>query len=196
MDELSFPNKLEGQRAVLLPLTREHAEELYECGSANEIWTYLPNKMESKDDMYSFIHEANERKKSGLEYPFAVYDNHLNKWVGSTRFLNVSHENKGLEIGYTWYSPEVWRTRINTECKYLLLQHCFEQMGFIRVQLKADVRNERSNRAIQRIGAIKEGELRQDRILPDGYMRNSYLYSIIHSEWPDVKSRLEAYLSR
>jgi RimJ/RimL family protein N-acetyltransferase len=109
--------------------------------------------------------------------------------------LNISLTNKNLEIGWTWYSPEVWRTRVNTECKYLLLRYCFEALQLVRVQLKADIRNSRSNAAILRIGAVREGELRQDRILHDGFRRNAYIYSVLDTEWLEVRRRLEEFLS-
>jgi RimJ/RimL family protein N-acetyltransferase len=191
---MPFPTKLTGKRIQLHPLEMSHADGLYESANHQEIWTYLPNNVESLADMVQLIEGALSAKEAGLEYPFAVYDCELNRFVGSTRFLNISISNRNLEIGWTWYSPEVWRTRVNTECKYELLKYCFEEFKAVRVQLKADIRNERSNKAIARIGATKEGVLRQDRILYDGFIRNSNLYSIIDAEWPEVKNRLEQYL--
>jgi RimJ/RimL family protein N-acetyltransferase len=90
----------------------------------------------------------------------------------------------------------VWRTAVNTECKYLLLRHCFETLGMIRVQLKTDARNLRSQRAIERLGAVREGVLRHHRVLPDGYLRDSVYYSILSGEWPAVRARLEGLLRR
>lgn len=192
--EMKFPVSLEGQRVIVQAMDETHKEELLACGNHPDIWTYLPNAMNGIEDMSAFVDSALQGKQSGLEFPFVVYDKVLEKLVGSTRYLNVSASNRNVEIGYTWYSPEVWRTRINTECKYLLLKCCFEALGMVRVQFKADVRNDRSNAAILRIGAVKEGVLRQDRILPDGHRRNANVYSIIDSEWPAVKERLENYL--
>lgn len=123
-----------------------------------------------------------------------IYDKQLDQIVGSTSFLSISIPNRNLEIGYTWFTPTVWRTRVNTECKYLLLKHCFETLKTIRVQLKTDRRNVRSQRAIERIGAIKEGTLRNQMIMPDGYLRDSVLYSIIDQEWASVKRKLERML--
>lgn len=185
---------LEGVRIRLLPLDPSHIEPLYAAASFPEIWTYLPCRMQAREDMVQFVEEALEDKAQGTEVPFAVYDKILGKLVGSTRFLNISVPNRHLEIGFTWYTPEVWRTRVNTECKFLLLQAGFEQLHTVRIQLKADVRNERSNQAIRRIGAVHEGILRQDRILPDGHVRNAHLYSILDSEWPRVKEHLEQKL--
>jgi RimJ/RimL family protein N-acetyltransferase len=107
----------------------------------------------------------------------------------------VPHD-RGLEIGGTWYGSDFQRTVVNTECKYLLLSHAFETLGCIRVQLKTDQRNERSQRAIERIGAVKEGVLRNHMILPDGRYRHSVFYSILDTEWPEVKKRLEERMER
>jgi RimJ/RimL family protein N-acetyltransferase len=108
--------------------------------------------------------------------------------------MNIMPNDRGLEIGGTWYGPDFQRTAVNTECKYLLLRHAFEELGCIRVQLKTDSRNERSQKAIERIGAVKEGVLRNHMILPNKHIRHSVFYSIIDAEWPGVKRRLEAML--
>jgi len=187
---------LEGERVKLLPMESRHAEELAECGKADEIWDYLPKKATSLEVMAELIEQALKGKKLGQEFPFVVFDKQLGKLVGSTRYLAINAPNRNLEIGWTWYSPEVWRTRVNTECKYLLLKYGFEELRLLRVQLKTDTRNERSNNAIRRIGGIHEGVLRQDRIMHDGYIRNANLYSIIDNEWPEVKSKLEGFLHR
>ncbi len=110
--------------------------------------------------------------------------------------MEIHPEHRGLEIGGTWYGLEFQRTVVNTECKYLLLQYAFEMLGCIRVQFKADIRNERSWRAIERIGAKREGILRNHLILPDGVIRDSVYYSIIDQEWPGVKKRLKEMLGR
>jgi RimJ/RimL family protein N-acetyltransferase len=115
--------------------------------------------------------------------------------AGATRYLNIMPKDRGLEIGGTWYGLEFQRSPVNTECKYLLLKHAFETLGCIRVQLKTDLRNERSQKAIERIGAKKEGVLRNHMILPDGRIRHSVFYSILDTEWPDVKKRLEEMLN-
>jgi RimJ/RimL family protein N-acetyltransferase len=122
-------------------------------------------------------------------------DNPDNRVLGSTRLFDLSDANRSVEIGWTWLTPAVWRTRVNTECKMLLLTHAFETMGAIRVQLKTDSRNVRSREAIERIGGVFEGILRSHRIMPDGYLRDSVYYSILDKEWPVVKRRLEAMLA-
>jgi len=116
--------------------------------------------------------------------------------AGATRYMEIRPEHNGLEIGGTWYGAEFRRTPVNTESKYLLLRHAFEKLGCIRVQLKTDSRNERSQRAIERIGAQREGLLRNHMILPDGYYRHSVYYSVLDTEWPKVKKKLEAMMER
>ena len=186
---------LEGKRVILVPLTIDHAEVLWEAIDSSEVWTFLPCRMESLLDMTHHIQEALSAQEQGTELPFAVFDNETNKIVGMTRLLNISAENRSLEIGWTWYSSAVWRTRVNTECKYLLLSYCFERLHMSRVQFKVDNRNTRSNQAVLRIGGTKEGILRKDRILYNGFIRDSVVYSILDDEWMEVKSRLNALLA-
>ena len=116
--------------------------------------------------------------------------------AGATRYLNIMTKDRGLEIGGTWYGTEFQRTAVNTETKYLLLSHAFETLQAIRVQLKADSRNERSQKAMERIGAKREGVLRNHMILPDGHIRHSAYYSIIDSEWLGVKANLEEMMNK
>jgi RimJ/RimL family protein N-acetyltransferase len=116
--------------------------------------------------------------------------------AGATRYLNIMPRDRGLEIGGTWYGVDFQRTAVNTECKYLLLRHAFESLGAIRVQLKTDLRNVRSQKAMERIGAKKEGILRNHMILPDGRYRDSVFYSILDSEWGEVKKNLEQMMRK
>jgi RimJ/RimL family protein N-acetyltransferase len=189
------PVILTGKRVQLVPMMEEHIEGLYEAGRFPEIWTYMTKAVQSFEDMRNWVTEALTEKEKGTELPFTVIDLETNRIVGSTRFLNISPANRNLEIGWTWYTPAVWRTCVNTECKYLLLKHSFETLHTIRVQLKTDSRNLRSQQAIQRIGGILEGILRNDRILHDGYVRSSVYFSILAEEWPEVKKRLERFLA-
>ena len=187
---------LVGERAKLVALDRIHAEELFEAGNFPEIWAYMPERVVSLDEMKANVDSALTQKDLGAEFPFCIVDLASGKIVGSTRFLDISVANRSLEIGYTWLTPDVWRSRINTECKYLLLKHCFETVGTVRVQLKTDSRNLRSQAAIERIGGVREGVLRKHRILWDGYIRDSVYYSVVEDEWPRVKANLEAMLQR
>lgn len=184
-----------GERVKLIPLEELHTEGLYEAAKVPEIWSHLPSKIQNIEDIKQLVKNALKSKESGQELPFVVLDLETNSIVGSTRFLDISIPNKSLEIGWTWYNPSVWRTRVNTECKYLLLKHCFEELNFNRVQLKTDVRNQRSRTAILRLGAVQEGIIRKHMILPDGFARDSVIFSIIKEEWPSIKERLEDFLT-
>jgi RimJ/RimL family protein N-acetyltransferase len=127
---------------------------------------------------------------------FAIVSAASGAAVGSTRFLNIERPHRALEIGWTWIGPAWQRSAINTECKLLLLGHAFEQLGAHRVTLKTDARNLRSQRAIERVGGVREGVLRRHRVCWDGFVRDSVYYGIIDGEWPQVKSRLEAMSAR
>jgi RimJ/RimL family protein N-acetyltransferase len=146
--------------------------------------------------MRQFVKTLLEGAAQGTDLPFVVIHQASNQPVGCTRYLEISREHRKLEIGGTWYGREFQRTGVNTESKYLLLKHAFETLGCLRVQFKTDARNIRSQKAIERIGAVKEGVLRNHMLLPDGYVRDSVYYSIIASEWPEVKKLLQAKLSQ
>ena len=186
--------ELTGQYVKLLPLASGHTEALFAAAQDPGIWTYMSLQVATIADMTRLVQQALVARQQGQEYPFVIFDQQTGHLVGSTRFLDISVTHRNLEIGWTWLAPEVWRTRINTECKYLLLRHCFETLDLLRVQLKTDGRNLRSQQAIERIGGVKEGVLRQHRIMPDGYVRDSVYYSILATEWPAVKTKLEHWL--
>jgi RimJ/RimL family protein N-acetyltransferase len=186
--------QLEGSRAMLLPMQQSHAQELWEAGKDPNIWEFTYEPIQTFADTELWVHKILAEQSNGTSLPFSVYDKETKRIIGSTRLFDISVSNKHLEIGHTWYNSSFWRTRINTECKYLLLQHCFETLGTIRVQIKTDLRNTRSQAAINRLGAVKEGILRQHRILPDGYIRDTVFFSVLDKEWPDVKARLEGFL--
>lgn len=188
------PVELTGKRVKLVPMEESHIEGLFEAGGDPRIWTYMSMHVDTLNDMEWLVSEALSASEGGSELPFVIIDQESNKVVGSTRFLDISVQNRHLEIGWSWISPSVWRTRINTECKYLLLTHCFETLGTIRVQLKTDSRNIQSQRAIERIGAVKEGVLRKHRVMHDGYVRDSVYYSVIDDEWATVKNGIRKML--
>jgi RimJ/RimL family protein N-acetyltransferase len=151
--------------------------------------------VDSREKMRAFITELLELRQAGTDLPFTVVFRETGRAIGMSRYLNIEPANRTVEIGGTWYRPEYQRTRVNTECKFLLLRHAFETLDCIRVQFKADVRNERSQRALERIGAVKEGVLRDHMILPDGTVRSSAFFSILAGEWPGVKAQLIRKLS-
>lgn len=181
--------ELKGETVTLLPISFEHIDGLWEAAKPDEIWTYMATTVRSKAEMEQMIASAIQKREKGTEYTFTVV-NQEDKIIGSTRYLDISPEHNSLEIGSTWYHPDSWRTRVNTECKYLLLQHAFESWKVRRVQLKTDSRNLRSQKAIGRIGALKEGTLRKDRKILGGYVRDTVFYSILDNEWETVKWNL------
>jgi N-acetyltransferase len=187
---------LTGNHIRIVPMEAEHIPGLFEAGNQPQIWTYLPMRVSSYDDMERLVSEALAAKDSGLTFPFVIQDVNTHQIVGSTRFLDISSEHRNLEIGWTWLSPLVWRSPVNTECKYLLLKHAFETLGTSRVQIKTDRRNVRSQNAIERIGGVREGVLRQHRIMYDGYIRDTVYYSILDTEWLGVRKKLEEKLER
>lgn len=179
------------ERAMLRLMDANDVEKLFAIVEGNkEIWTYLIAKMDNYQDMEQYVETAVKCYKKGTDLPFVVIDQKTNEVVGSTRLYNISKENKTVELGQTWYHPSVQRTSMNTECKYMLLQYAFEELQMLRVQIKTDLRNEKAQRAIERLGAVKEGVLRNERKLPSGYVRDAVVYSIISSEWPVVKEQL------
>ena len=191
------PVTLRGRLVRLEPLRLEHADELYEAGRDPAIWTYMPVRPPlSLAEMEQLIASALQGQEEGACLPFAIVSLEEGRAVGSTRYLSLMLSDYGIEIGWTWLGPAVQRTGINTECKYLLLRHAFEELGAIRVQLKTHHLNMKSQRAIERIGAVKEGVLRNHMIMPDGSYRHSVYYSVIESEWPTVKANLEGMMQR
>lgn len=190
------PVILQGSYVRLEPLSEDHIPGLTEIGAGQDFWGFmLYGDIKSEADMRNWVLDIMERGKKGGDLPFAVIHLASGRVAGATRYLNIMSKDRGLEIGGTWYGKDFQRTAANTECKYLLLKHAFEDLKCIRVQLKTDSLNVRSQKAIERIGAVKEGVLRNHMILPDGRIRHSVFYSIIDSEWGDVKKRLEEMLS-
>jgi RimJ/RimL family protein N-acetyltransferase len=186
---------LSGQRVQLEPLRKSHAQDFWKVAQAPEIWQFFPRRVASLADVKAFIDEALEGQNRGAQLPFAIHNKETGELLGSTRLMDFSAQNRSAEIGATWLCPAVWRSPVNTECKFLLLQHAFESLGLVRVFFKTDARNLRSQCALERIGAQKEGVLRQHMILPDGFLRDSVYYSILDREWPTIKARLEGFLS-
>lgn len=189
------PVTLTGEAVRLEPMRLSHSADLFPISHDVNIWRYMSHPQpRTQAEMENWIAVALRAQEAGQQLPFVIIERDSEHLVGSTRYLNITPQDRGLEIGSTWLAPEFRRTRINTECKYLLLHHAFETLGAIRVQFKTDSRNETSQWAIERLGAQKEGILRNHMIMSDGYYRHSVYYSIIDTEWPAVKARLEAFL--
>ncbi|WP_341301374.1 GNAT family protein [Lysinibacillus sp. FSL H8-0500] len=185
---------LENDIVKLKPLELNDSEGLLMAGSYPEIWSYMPLAIEKREDADNFVENALIAKQQQKEFPFIIVDKQSGDIVGSTRFMDIDKKHQRLEIGYTWLTPAYWRTAINTNCKYLLLQYCFEQLYLRRVQIKTDHNNRRSQNAIERIGAIKEGVLRNHMIRKDGTTRHTVMYSITLEEWPQVKKHVQNLL--
>lgn len=182
------PVTLTGSRVTLEPLDYRHATDLLDAAGHDEIWTYLDEPTPRTDEaIRAFIAEALEDQASGRRLPFAIVDNEDGSAVGSTSYIDIRPHDRGVEIGWTWLTPSRWRTGINREAKYLLLRHAFEDQGAIRVAVKTDSRNARSQAAIEKMGAVREGVWRNHRVLSTGAYRHSVFYSIIESEWHTIK---------
>ncbi len=191
------PVVLYGDAVKLEPLDPAHADDLLAAGADPEIWRYMPiPQPNSVAEVRKWIDEAWKLAATGDQLPFAILDPETGRAVGSTRYLEIHRNWRTLEIGWTWLAASVQRSAVNTETKLMLLKHAFEDQGALRVQFKTDGRNLRSQKALERLGAVKEGVLRKQRINHDGYVRDAVYYSILDDEWPAVKQRLVTRLER
>lgn len=189
------PVVLESALVRLEPLTLNHAEALLEQARIPTIWRYMRiPQPRTVDDMRAFIQTALDNQAKGTEIPFATIHKGDNRVAGTTRFMDIQRINRGLEIGWTWLGIDYQRTFVNTHAKFLMLEHAFEKLGAIRVQIKTDVRNHASRKAIERIGAKYEGTLRNHMINYDGHVRSTAMFSIIDKEWPEKKRQLQLRL--
>ncbi|MCU7556703.1 GNAT family protein [Macrococcus capreoli] len=180
---------LENERIKLIPMQIEHAKDLHAINHES-IWSYMLFKATDMDLMEQWVIDAVHLREKMKSIPFIVVMKETNEVVGSTRIKEIDYENDSCEIGTTWFGVKAQKTYVNTDSKYLLLEFCFETLNMVRVQIRADERNERSNRAIERLGFQKEGVIRKERNL-DGVRRNLIIYSIIDDEWPDVKENIK-----
>ena len=190
------PITLEGRVVRLEPLTLAHHAQMCEAGLDFELWHWTTQNIRTPEDMRAYIEQALSEQARGTSLPFATIDKATGKVIGSTRYLNIDVSNLRVEIGATWLAKNRQRTGANTEAKYLMLRHAFEKFGCIRVELKTDSLNQRSRDAILRLGAQEEGTLRNHMLTWTGRIRHTVYYSIIDSEWPEVKARLEGMMAR
>lgn len=181
---------LSSDRIRLRILTIEDSKALVAAASDGELWNLPFTVVPSAETIDDYIQNALQGYQAGTVLPFVVEDIATGKIIGSTRFWKIDRKNLKLEIGSTWYSKSWQRTYANTEAKYLLLQYAFEELNCIRVQFTTDVLNKKSQNAILRLGAQKEGVVRNERIMPGGRKRNSIRFSIIDEEWPSIKDNL------
>jgi RimJ/RimL family protein N-acetyltransferase len=188
---------LSGASVRLEPLRVEHADGLLASCADERIWPWMVRgAFTSREDVLGFVAQADEFRAKNLHLTFAIVRQSDGAVVGSTRYLDILPDHGGIEIGYTFLSTSVWRTAINTECKFLLLRHAFETLGAERVCLKTDGRNVRSQAAIERIGGVREGVLRRNMKVRDGFIRDTVVYSILKEEWPGVRDKLLREIER
>lgn len=191
------PVVLTGRVIRLEPLSETHIPGLAKVGLDASIWRYmLYGNVDTQQKIADFVQDLLARQSQGTDLPFAVVHLQDRAVIGSTRYLDIQRHNRGLEIGGTWYGLGYQRTAVNSEAKYLLLTHAFETLNAVRVQFKTDLDNLTSQKALERIGAVREGILRNHIIRPNGTLRSSVYYSILADEWLQVKARLELFLNR
>lgn len=188
---IPYPTILEGTAIELVPLEKEHFEELYIAAADKELWELLPADCSDRTVFHNTYEFALNERETGNQYPFVIRHKETQKLIGSTRFFEIYPADKKLEIGWTWITKEFWGTSINPECKLLLLTFCFEILKTNRVQLRTKDNNFRSRKAIEKIGGVFEGILRKDKVSSDGTTRNAAYYSIIDDEWNDAKLKIE-----
>jgi len=191
------PVTLEGAVVRLEPLRHEHANLFWEVAQSDleDIFRWIPYSMKTPEDFRRLIDKAFEEQQRGESIVFATVERSSGRSIGSTRFMNIDRTNRRVEIGSTWISPAWQRTAVNTEAKYLMLRHAFEVWNCMRVELKTDALNQKSRNAILRIGAKEEGTLRRHLLTHTSRVRDTVYFSILDSEWPDAKAKLEARIS-
>ena len=192
----SQPHILENSRARLVPLEEHHGESLWEAASDPSIWAYTHVKIKNESELADYISAALQERADQQSYPFAVYDKLHECWAGSTRFGSLALEHKRAEIGWTWYKTSLQGSGLNAACKLLLLDFAFGVLQLNRVELKTSLTNRRSQKAMEKLGAVKEGLFRRHMVNPDGTLRDSVFYSFIKEEWEETRdAKFGAYLS-
>ena len=194
--EIATPLTLEGSVVRLEPIRREHATLFWEVAKNDreEIFRWIPYSMQTPEDFRKLVDKIFDEQQRGESVAFATVERSSGQTIGSTRFMNIDRIHRRVEIGSTWIAPPWQRTAVNTEAKYLMLRHAFEVWQCLRVELKTDALNQKSRSAILRLGAKEEGTLRRHLITYTGRVRDTVYFSILDSEWPEVKARLEAIL--
>ncbi len=190
------PVVLEGEHVRLEPLSLSHLDGLCEIGIVEELWRWIPTQVTTPEQMKAYVELALTERANGVSMPFAQIERKSGRVIGSSRYMNIEKAHRRLEIGSTWIAPAWQRSAINTEAKYLLMRHAFEDLGCMRVELKTDSLNEKSRNAILRIGAKQEGIFRNHMITSGGRIRHTVYFSVIDTEWPGVKAKLEQKLGR
>lgn len=195
-DSLRMSVTLTGNRVVLRPLCASDAPLLLEAAADGELWNLHFTVIPGPETAEGYVATAMAWYEAGTAMPFVILDRATGQVLGCTRYWKIDRVNRKLEIGHTWLRRSAQRTGVNTEAKHLLLSYAFEEMRCVRVQFTTDELNVKSRAAILRLGAVEEGMIRNERIMPNGRIRNSYRFSIIDAEWPEVKRRLEGMCSQ
>jgi RimJ/RimL family protein N-acetyltransferase len=192
------PITLQGSVVRLEPIRRDHAGDFWDVAqnALDDIFEWIPYRMKTREDFQRLVEKALDEQKRGESVVFATIERGSGRVIGSTRYMNIDRVNRRVEIGSTWIAPAWQRTAVNTEAKYLMLRHAFEVWKCFRVELKTDASNLKSRNAILRIGAKEEGKLRRHVITWTGRVRDSVYFSILDSEWPETKVKLEVLLAR
>ena len=189
--------KLENDHVLLTPLSHDQAEDFFTIGQEPSIWSYLtPEPFSSVVDAEAWITDMSNQAAATGSVSWAVFDKRSGQLAGSTSFLDVRLPHGGVEIGFTWYGVDFQRSHVNTATKLVLFSYAFDRLGANRVQLQTDARNTRSQTAISRLGATKEGVLRKHKVYPNGYVRDSVMFSVTMEDWPDVQRRLRGFLTQ
>ncbi len=191
----AVPVTLEGPRVRLEPLERAHLAGLVAAGTDPATWTWMHAPLTDEASMRAWLEDALQARDAGAEVPFATVEAATRRVLGSTRFMSIVPAHRRLEVGWTWLSRAAQGTGANTEAKWLMLEHAFERLGAMRVELKTDARNERSRAALAGIGATFEGVFRRHQLVGDGRVRDSAWYAITDEDWPAVRDRLRARLA-
>jgi RimJ/RimL family protein N-acetyltransferase len=196
--EVRLPLTLEGSVIRLEPIRREHAALLWEAAQAGreEIFRWIPYSMCTLEDFHRTMDNALQEQERGDSIVFATVERSSGHVIGSTRFMNIDHANRRVEIGSTWIATAWQRSPVNTEAKFLMLQHAFESWRCVRVELKTDALNQKSRNAILRLGAKEEGILRKHLVTSTGRIRDTVYFSILDTDWPQVKANLQAKRER
>ena len=183
-----------GDTIDLLPLEKEHFDRLFESAMDKRIWEFFPFDGSDSNKFISHYTEALIEREKENKYPFVVVHKQTGRLIGSTSLYDIHPNDRNLEIGWTWLHPNYWATDVNLECKLLLLTYCFDDLKCVRVQIRTNNLNLRSQRAIQKIGAKFEGILRKAKIRDDGTIISSFYYSFIDEEWEGVRQDLVSQL--
>jgi RimJ/RimL family protein N-acetyltransferase len=187
---------LEDDHVVLEPLQRDHMPGLETAAADGELWNLWFTSAPAPGKMAEYVDKALTGHQAGLMLPFAVREKRSGEIAGTTRFYDYVDDPRRVAIGYSWYAKRWQKSHVNTACKRLLLKHAFETLGCVAVEFHTDHRNQDSQRAIERLGAVREGVLRNHKRRPDGSLRDTVCYSILDREWADVEKWLSLRLER